>query len=132
MGGPQSEPQPDVVLFRYQEDCYTAQPPKPEDVLLLVEVADSSLLYDRDVKIPLYAESAVQRDGTARPAQATAFANPRGKAAPLEGALRSPRSLLRRTQILLGNARSAYRILMVALRIRPHSSRNRRSSILFS
>lgn len=55
----QSEPQPDLALLRYQEDCYTAQPPKPEDVLLVVEVADSSLLYDRDIKMPLYAESGI-------------------------------------------------------------------------
>lgn len=55
----QSEPQPDVVLFRYQEDCYRAQAPTPEDVLLVVEVADSSLAHDRDVKIPLYAEAGI-------------------------------------------------------------------------
>ena len=55
----QSEPQPDVVLLRYREDCYRTQHPKPEDVLLAVEVADSSLDYDRDVKIPLYAEAGI-------------------------------------------------------------------------
>jgi len=56
----QSEPQPDIVLFRYQEDCYRAQPPRPEDVLLAVEVADSSLAYDREVKIPLYAAAGIR------------------------------------------------------------------------
>lgn len=55
----QSEPQPDIVLLRHQEDCYRAQAPTPEDVLLVVEVADSSLAYDRDVKIPLYAEAGI-------------------------------------------------------------------------
>jgi Uma2 family endonuclease len=55
----QSEPQPDVVLLRFQQDCYSAQPPQPADVLLVVEVADSSLLYDREVKISLYAESGI-------------------------------------------------------------------------
>jgi Uma2 family endonuclease len=55
----QSEPQPDVVLFRYREDCYRAQLPTPEDVLLVVEVADSSFVYDRDVKIPLYAKAGI-------------------------------------------------------------------------
>jgi Uma2 family endonuclease len=59
LGEQQSEPQPDIALLRYQEDCYTAQPPQPEDVLLVVEVADSSLAYDRDIKIPLYAESGI-------------------------------------------------------------------------
>lgn len=55
----QSEPQPDVALLRYREDWYRTQLPTPEDVLLVVEVADSSLVYDRDVKIPLYAEAGI-------------------------------------------------------------------------
>jgi Uma2 family endonuclease len=55
----QSEPQPDIVLLRYREDCYRNELPGPEDVLLVVEVADSSLLYDRDIKIPLYAEAGI-------------------------------------------------------------------------
>ena len=59
LGDQQSEPQPDIVLLRYQEDFYRAQAPRSEDVLLIMEVADSSLAYDRDVKIPLYAESGV-------------------------------------------------------------------------
>jgi len=49
-----SEPQPDLVLLRAREGGYAAEPPAAEDVLLLVEVADSSLAYDRDVKVPLY------------------------------------------------------------------------------
>lgn len=56
----QSEPQPDVALLQYREDWYRAQLPGPEDVLLVVEVADSSLAYDRDVKIPLYAEAGIR------------------------------------------------------------------------
>lgn len=50
-----SEPQPDVTLFRPRADNYrTGSPPVPPDILLLVEVADSSLRYDRAVKLPLY------------------------------------------------------------------------------
>jgi Uma2 family endonuclease len=60
LGDQQSEPQPDIVLFRYEEDCYSAKPPMPEDLLLVVEIADSSLAYDRDVKIPLYAEAGIR------------------------------------------------------------------------
>ena len=56
--GQQSVPQPDIVLLRRRPD-FRARPPRVEDVLLLVEVSDSSLAYDRDVKIPLYAESGV-------------------------------------------------------------------------
>jgi len=59
LGEQQSEPQPDIVLLRYREDCYRSQQPRPEDVLLVVEVADSSFIYDRDVKIPLYAEAGI-------------------------------------------------------------------------
>jgi Uma2 family endonuclease len=50
-----SEPQPDLVLLRSRDDGYASRPPSAEDVLLVVEVADSSLAYDRDVKLPLYA-----------------------------------------------------------------------------
>jgi Uma2 family endonuclease len=42
-----------------QGDDYASGKPRPGDVLLLVEVADSSLDYDRDVKGPLYAENGI-------------------------------------------------------------------------
>jgi Uma2 family endonuclease len=54
-----SEPQPDLVLLRYREDFYANADAGPEDVLLLVEVADASLSYDRDVKLPLYARAGI-------------------------------------------------------------------------
>lgn len=54
----ESAPQPDVVLLRRRPD-FSVRPPGPADVLLVVEVADSSLAYDRDVKIPLYAEAGI-------------------------------------------------------------------------
>jgi Uma2 family endonuclease len=57
--GSHREPQPDVVLLKYREDYYQARMPTPEDVLLLVEVADSSLDYDRHTKIPLYSEAGI-------------------------------------------------------------------------
>jgi Uma2 family endonuclease len=50
-----AEPQPDLVLLRAQPDFYAEALPTPLDVLLLIEVADTSLEYDRDVKIPRYA-----------------------------------------------------------------------------
>jgi Uma2 family endonuclease len=50
-----SEPQPDLALLRNREDDYTRSHPSPADVLLLVEVSDSRLKYDLDVKVPLYA-----------------------------------------------------------------------------
>jgi Uma2 family endonuclease len=54
---PRTEPQPDVVLLRFREDDYATAHPTPADVLLLVEVADSSIDYDRQVKTPIYARS---------------------------------------------------------------------------
>jgi Uma2 family endonuclease len=50
-----SEPEPDLVLLRPRDDFYESMLPGPDDVLLIVEVADTSLRYDREVKIPLYA-----------------------------------------------------------------------------
>ncbi len=54
-----SEPQPDVALLRPRLDAYRASLPTPDDVLLVVEVADSSLAYHRDIKGPLYGAHAI-------------------------------------------------------------------------
>lgn len=54
-----SEPQPDVTLLKPAPDDYTTHHPSPDDVLLLIEVADSSLELDRSRKIPLYARAAI-------------------------------------------------------------------------
>jgi Uma2 family endonuclease len=50
-----SGPQPDVAVLRPREDFYAEAHPKPGDVLLLIEVSDTTLRYDREVKLPLYA-----------------------------------------------------------------------------
>jgi len=50
-----SQPQPDLALLRPRTDLYKRSLPGPGDVILIVEVADTSLAYDRDVKLPLYA-----------------------------------------------------------------------------
>jgi len=55
-----SEPQPDIAVLAPRDDSYTAAHPRPADVLLLIEVADSSLLYDRELKAPLYALSGIR------------------------------------------------------------------------
>lgn len=52
-----SEPQPDLALLRRRADFYEAGHPQPSDVLLLVEVADTTIESDREIKIPLYANS---------------------------------------------------------------------------
>lgn len=54
-----SEPQPDIALLRLRDDFYEAENPQVKDVLLLVEVADTTIEFDREVKIPLYAEAGI-------------------------------------------------------------------------
>jgi len=54
-----SEPQPDIALLRWRDDFYASSHPSPEDILLLIEVADTSIGFDRRKKIPLYASSGV-------------------------------------------------------------------------
>ena len=54
-----NEPEPDVALLKPRADFYENQHPGPADALLIVEVSDTSLAYDRDVKVPLYARFGV-------------------------------------------------------------------------
>ncbi|PYS53951.1 MAG: Uma2 family endonuclease [Acidobacteria bacterium] len=50
-----NEPQPDVVLLKPRQDCYSSRHPGSADVFLVMEISDSSLKYDRDVKLRIYA-----------------------------------------------------------------------------
>ncbi len=54
-----SEPQPDVALLKQRDDFYENAHPEADDVLLVIEVADTTLEYDRQIKVPLYARSGV-------------------------------------------------------------------------
>jgi Uma2 family endonuclease len=49
-----NEPQPDFALLRPKPGGYLGGKPRPEDVLLLIELSDSTLRFDRTVKLPLY------------------------------------------------------------------------------
>jgi Uma2 family endonuclease len=51
-----TEPQPDFSILRPRKDFYRHAVARPKDVLLLIEVADTSLEYDRDEKVPRYAK----------------------------------------------------------------------------
>jgi Uma2 family endonuclease len=55
----QSEPEPDVAILKHREDFYEAAHPRPQDVLLLIEVADSSLEKDRSIKLEGYAQAGI-------------------------------------------------------------------------
>jgi Uma2 family endonuclease len=50
-----SEPQPDMMVLRFDPHFYSKTHPTPDDVLLLIEVSDTTVRYDRNVKKPLYA-----------------------------------------------------------------------------
>ena len=54
-----TRPEPDLVLLKWRDDHYESGSPVPEDVLLLIEVSDSTLSYDRGRKVARYAESGI-------------------------------------------------------------------------
>jgi Uma2 family endonuclease len=59
LGAVRSMPQPDIALLRRRADFYAGGKPGSDDVLLLIEVMDTSALADRSLKIPLYARAGV-------------------------------------------------------------------------
>ena len=50
-----AEPQPDVMVVGWRDDFYAERHPEPDDLFLLIEVSDSTLDYDRDEKLTMYA-----------------------------------------------------------------------------
>jgi Uma2 family endonuclease len=54
-----SEPQPDISILKRRDDFYRHGHPRPEDVLLVIEMSESTLEYDRRVKVPLYARAGI-------------------------------------------------------------------------
>ena len=57
--GEHSEPQPDLMLLKPSPDYYTRRHPRPEDVFLLIEVSDTTLMLDRDEKLPAYGRAGI-------------------------------------------------------------------------
>jgi Uma2 family endonuclease len=49
-----SEPQPDIAIVRWRDDFYLVGHPTPPDIYWVIEVADTSITYDRGIKVPLY------------------------------------------------------------------------------
>ena len=93
-----SEPEPDVALLRPSSDNYTSAHPTAGDVFLVVEVADTSISFDRRTKVPLYARNnipecwlvdlnrnliVVYRDPTPRGYRTTRTVRPGQQLAPL-------------------------------------------------
>ena len=56
---PHNEPQPDIALLKPRLDDYESALPTTDDILLVVEVADTTLNYDRDAKLPIYARHGI-------------------------------------------------------------------------
>ena len=77
---PHSAPQPDILVLRFREDFYRSALPRPEDVLLLAEVSDSSLDFDRDTRLPLYARAGIAEGwiATRQPVRVEVHREPEG------------------------------------------------------
>ena len=54
-----TEPEPDIVIARLRSDDYVNSHPSPEDIVLVIEVADSSIKFDRETKAPIYAAAGI-------------------------------------------------------------------------
>ena len=54
-----SEPEPDIAICKLRDDFYRTKKAQSTDILLIIEVADSSLAKDREVKLPLYARAGI-------------------------------------------------------------------------
>lgn len=76
-----SEPEPDIAILRLREDFYQNEKPKPKDVLLLIEVCDSSVEIDKRIKLPLYAYACIEEVWLVDLAneKITAYSDPKGE-----------------------------------------------------
>ncbi len=54
-----TEPEPDVVVVKPREDSYLSAHPSPSDVFLVIEVSDTTLVFDKEIKLPRYAASGI-------------------------------------------------------------------------
>lgn len=54
-----SEPEPDLMVVPHRDDYYASTGIHPSDVLLLIEVSDTTLRKDTEIKLPLYAQAGI-------------------------------------------------------------------------
>jgi Uma2 family endonuclease len=66
---PNSEPEPDLMLLKPPLSSYKDRDPSPADVLLIIEVSDTTLAQDRSLKVPLYTKSAIPEIWLVNPAE---------------------------------------------------------------
>ncbi len=76
-----SEPEPDLALLSPREDNYAARHPRPAEVLLVVEVAETSESFDRSTKLSLYARAGIREYWVVdlRDEQVHVYRNPEGE-----------------------------------------------------
>ena len=55
-----SEPEPDITIAKFDSDFYAKKNPLPKDIFILIEVSDSTLIKDREVKLPIYANAKIK------------------------------------------------------------------------
>ncbi len=77
-----SEPEPDVAILKWKKDKYFSGKPSAQDVYAIIEVASTSLVYDRRVKLPLYARAGVPEVWIVKvqERELEMYRNPRGEA----------------------------------------------------
>ncbi len=75
-----SEPEPDITVLKRRGDFYAERKPTADDVLLVIEVADSSLEFDRENKLSIYAEAGIGEYGIVNLLDSTVevYRNPAG------------------------------------------------------
>ena len=54
-----NEPEPDIAVLAYREDYYSLSHPKANQVFFIIELAETSLNFDREIKAPLYARAGI-------------------------------------------------------------------------
>ena len=55
-----SEPEPDITIAKFDPNFYAEKNPLPKDIIILIEVSDSTLAKDREVKLPIYANAKIK------------------------------------------------------------------------
>ena len=73
-----TEPEPDIAILKWRDNFYAHAHPGPEDILLIIEVSDTTLNQDRDMKLPMYARFGIPETWIAniRDRQAEVYAQP--------------------------------------------------------
>ncbi len=54
-----NEPEPDITILRNRDDFYEDDHPTADDVLIVIEISDTTIAYDREIKLPVYAKAGI-------------------------------------------------------------------------